>query len=93
MFEKVGVKTVSDLKEKESPTESSDRILEEIKRALQSLEQVREREGCIIDESCRQCRRYEAKDQEGVKSNNNLGGRRRKNEYQAHCDNHVEQPC
>ena len=63
---------------------SSDRILEDIKRVLLSLERVREARGCIIDDSIRTGRRFELNEEHNVNSDNNWGGKRTKSEQETY---------
>ena len=67
---------------------SSNRILEDVRRVLVSLERVKEAKGCIIEDSCRNGRRFEA-NEECNNVNRNWGGKRTKHEqdyYLRHLD-------
>ena len=65
---------------------SSDRILEDIQRVLLSLERVREARGCIIDETGRSGRRFEANDDDegGLNCHDNWGGKRTKSDQETY---------
>ena len=65
---------------------SSDRIIEDIRRILVTLERVREASGCIIDETGRSGRRFEANDddEEGLNRNDNWGGKRTKSDQETY---------
>ena len=70
---------------------TSNRIIQDVTRVLQSLERVREAKGCIIDENVRNGRRHERNDDEQVVSTN-WGGKRTKNtqeSYKAHLDESI----
>ena len=70
---------------------TSNRIMEDVKRVLQSLERVREAKGCIIDENVRNGRRHERNEDEHDVSRN-WGGKRAKDtqqSYKAHLEKSI----
>jgi len=70
---------------------TTNRIMQDVKRVLQSLERVREAKGCIIDENVRRGRQYERNDDEDVVSRNWGGNRRKQTQesYKAHLDQSI----
>ena len=48
---------------------SSDQIIKDVNRILQSLESVLQAEGCLIDENARKGRRFEKKNEDGMLDN------------------------